>query len=154
MRNQLRNLGIIFSALLVLTIGTLVYAASSRVTSGYFYKDFKGNVINVAASLKFEDGSTPPIVSPYTTAITDTPKAIKVPFNAVVCVLRINQAGRVGTGNLTGTGTGNGYKCVSANGDYVYPCVGITEIKLRAEVAGTPITKLDYQFEVLNADAN
>ena len=107
--------------------------------------DAKGNKIQSASHLQFEDGAATPLVSGSASHTCSSTAAlhITVPENAMVCTLRVVTASGSPTlvkygdnSDLDGSATGKGFMPGDLNCDIKYECIGETDIYVKVD-AGT-----------------
>lgn len=116
---------------------------------GALPKDANNAPIQIGEGVKFQDGNSTPVVSPFTT-IDATVKTLTVPKNAVSCIFRaISANARVGiSGTLDGT-AGNGYSVIPNGSAETIDCAGLTSITFMRD-AGIEL-KASFRFIMLSA---
>ena len=102
--------------------------------------------VGVSSYPKFQDGATPPLVSPQ----TGTGLTLKRPTGAVRLHVSCSVAFLVGQGNLSGSGAGNGYVAMPAAQWWVSDCAALATIALATQAGGAGVWSFCWDIEAGN----
>ena len=111
-------------------------------------QDANGQPLGVGVSSypKFQDGSASPKVSPQTGATLTLTR----PTGAVRLHVTCSVAFLVGQGNLSGSGTGNGYVAMPAAQWWVSDCAALATIALATQAGGSGTWSFCWDVEAGN----
>ena len=111
-------------------------------------QDANGQPLGVGVSSypKFQDGATPPLVSPQT-AVSLT---LKRPTGAVRLHVSCSTAFKVGQGNLSGSGAGNGSVVMYAWQWFVIDCAALATIALATSAGDSGVWSFCWDIDAGN----